>query len=155
MKILVAIFALLVFASPAQAGWRKDRALQISRVVWHSPCVDRAQVVVIDQKILDEGADLIYGAHVMARADRENCRILVGQVYKPSRTPWRIWCSIVIHESGHLAGYHNYLNSNDPDHSLDPGSIMYESIDSEDDRCESRGRPYLEKHGVLSPHPRS
>lgn len=150
MRLLVALLALLVFAAPASANWQEDRALMVAQVVWHHPCVDAAKFAVVDQVGIDRGVNLAPGEHVGARADASTCTINVGSMFPSATTDWNTWCMIVVHESGHLAGYRDPTNTTDPQHSLNPRSVMF-SRPFYEPRCEFRGRPLLEKHGRLAP----
>jgi hypothetical protein len=98
----------LLAAAPAHAGWRIDRATAIANVVWHDPC--SGQVALI-WKPTDQDA-----------ADVEHCA-----VWLDSREPleWPEFCTIIIHEYGHLARFSDPLNPSDPDHSHSAASVMY------------------------------
>ena len=56
--------------------------------------------------------------------------------------PWKQLCPVLVHEYGHLAGYRDPLNPNDPFHSHDPDDIMHAYIHP-DWRCRDYGTPYL------------
>ena len=48
---------------------------------------------------------------------------------------WGKFCTVTIHEWGHLHGYYNKHNPNDPDHSPNPRSVMYYKFTHVDRRC--------------------
>lgn len=64
-------------------------------------------------------------------------------------------CSVTIHEWGHLVGFRDPRNTADPDHSIDPGSIMYFKYTGPDLRCRDFGWPYIHAHRDRDPrfHP--
>lgn len=149
MRVLIAVLALLVLASPAQASWQVDRAQKISQIVWHHPCVDRMTFVLVDQAQIDKGTVLEADQHVAARGDATTCVVSYGSSYTPETTPWEDWCSNVLHEAGHLANYRDPTNASDPLHSSNPRSIMFWIRLTTDPRCYERGRPFLKAHGAL------
>jgi hypothetical protein len=127
---LLAMAALLVVVTPAQAGWRLERAQGVAAKVWHDPCGGNVTVVWSEIPAAD-----------VALADTERC-IVTFRTGRPVR--WLRFCTRMIHEYGHLAGYRDPRNLDDPHHSIDPASVMYATEDdSHDARCEHRGRPYL------------
>lgn len=149
MRFALALAAVFLFgAAPAQAGWRIDRSLAIAQTVWHPGCGqlhlgygDRAR---------DGAAE---GAGGWAWAGDCTIRLPNGSHYE-----FEELCAIVLHEAGHVAGM---------GHSSNPASVMYAEplvikttarigrktvvrwtgIDS---RCADRGRPFLERHGLLA-----
>lgn len=165
LKIATAAVILLVLL-PARAqaeGWRTTRATEIARIVWHNPCVDRMRIerepvsAAIARGELDAWDTLAW-------ADEEDCVAIVSSDHALS---WPAFCSRVLHEAGHLAQYRDPANTADPYHSDNPRSVMYSSQPGAfgriwqhghwveaggDPRCADRGRPYLERHGVLAPH---
>lgn len=142
-KGLLAVLLLLIFAAPAEAGWKRDRALAIGNIVWGNPCPQ---------------VDFAYEAHDDWDgwwAYSDGCKVRLNA--KPDLPwLWPIYCTIVIHELGHAAGH---------PHSENPNSIMYPTHSfavvngkveaGADRRCNDAGRPYLRKHNVLvARHPR-
>lgn len=135
-----AAVGLALLAASAQAGWRIDRALAVAGVVWNHPCGD--QIEVRWARLPDDiGGQVTLG----------DCALTVNTIYPWS---WQGFCRTVIHEVGHIAGM---------PHSTDPRSVMWgeqwasmdavlingEWVSQRDRRCRDRGRPYLERHGLL------
>jgi hypothetical protein len=145
MKMAAALAAVaVVLAAPndAQAGWRLDRAAAIARIVWHTPCTDRARIVQVAEQTTDGIADPV-GCTVTLRAFPANRLILDPE------GEWEGFCSLVIHEYGHLAGYRDPSNLLDGSHSGNWRSVMHSPILRNDPRCKARGRPFLEAHRIL------
>lgn len=164
--ILLTALALLACAPQAEAGWQINRATAIAQIVWHHPCVDRMQIRRDSaETALKRGAVATVAA---AWADEAQCIMFVSTDWPLT---WPEFCTHVLHEAGHLAHYRDPANTRDPDHSLNPASIMYgqenraygtihqrgRAVEAGGDaRCSNRGRPYLESHGLLErqdPHP--
>jgi F420-dependent methylenetetrahydromethanopterin dehydrogenase len=122
--LLLAAALPLLLASPAQAGWRIDRAQAIAEIVWQQPC---AGAVVLRWEAID--------AARVAQADVAGC-IVTFQNDEP--TTWLAFCSNMLHEYGHLAGMGHAREG-----------IMQADDSALDPRCRKRGRPYLERHGIL------
>lgn len=148
---LVAMLVLLV-STPANAGWKIDRATAIAATVWVNPCPGGVE---FRWTPLPDG---------VAAADAANCRLWIGT--RQGKIEWPAWCTTIIHEYGHLAGFRDPSNQADPDHSHDPRSVMFAyahpvkgsgvvngrrvvTWSGVDPRCRDRGRPYLERHGLL------
>lgn len=135
VRLLAALIVTLMLAAPApaQAGWRIDRAKAIAAKVWQNPCHGK---VTIRWAPLAEGA---------ASASVALCRITFDDRY---RLDWPPFCTLMIHEYGHLAGVA---------HSPNPRSVMFatsfftawfdergrEVWEGVDRRCRNRGRDYL------------
>jgi hypothetical protein len=139
----LAVIALIVcFAWPsvAEAGWKMDRATAIARVVWHHPCVDRMTI----------RWGITRQLNAAAYAARETCAAVLNV---EDRVPWPVFCTNVLHEAGHLAGM---------DHTR-RGVMQAETVFVQsghrwlgsDPRCARRGRPYLERHGLLATSPQT
>lgn len=124
MRWLIVTLAFLMLAAPAQANLQDDQALTIARGVWHNPCVDQARIQRIP----------FGGLAADARGDRPGCTLLIGD----NITDWESFCTLVIHEAGHLAGYRDPTNTTDPVHSSDPDSVMHSPMTRLDPRCTSR-----------------
>lgn len=133
---LTALLAFTLLATPAQAGWKIDRATKIAQVVWHNPCVDQMRITWVST------ATLSNDAHAAAF----DCTVRLS-----AATPltWDQFCMLVLHEAGHLARYRDPTNTADPEHSSDPESIMHSPILPGEPRCRRNGRPFLERHGLL------
>lgn len=137
MRILLVTLAVLVAASaPAHAGWKIDRATAIAEIVWQDPCEGR--VTLVWQDLGDVFA-----------ADGLDCLVRINNA--GSGWGWPVFCTLMIHEYGHLAGYRDPANPTDPVHARNPRSVMHTPMTTIDPRCFFNGRPYLERHGVLSP----
>lgn len=145
MKTGVALLAVLaVFAVPstANAGWRVDRATQIARVVWHNPCVDRMTIQWGPRPAGAEDASAwTWGA--------PECVIWFDQ---SQPLEWEPFCTLVLHEAGHLAGMGH------TDHGIMSPDAVFERETSTvngrtattwagtDQRCKDRGLRYLHAH---------
>jgi len=108
--VLTVALALLIAPSTATAETRQGRALDVAEETWGDPCPGSVDVDF-------EGMP----SWVMARAierrgsggARLGCRIVLND---EMRWPFAKFCSVVVHEYGHLAGR---------PHSDDPESVMY------------------------------
>ena len=145
--VLIAVLVALTLAAPAQAGWRINRSLAIAQTVWHPTC---GQLTLgYGDRARDGAAD---GAGGWAWAGNCTIRIPNGSHYE-----FEELCAIVLHEAGHVAGM---------GHSSNPRSVMYAEPlvikttarigrktvtrwTGVDRRCLDRGRPFLERHGLL------
>jgi hypothetical protein len=146
---LIVAALLAVLATPAHAGWRIDRAKLIAQIVWHNPCASGVHVTW--QAIPGDDGD------GLAAASPDLCQIIVAR-----HAPWPVFCTTMIHEYGHLAGFRDPANTLDPEHSTNPRSVMYAnhvfaraSIHKHgrtviawdtDRRCDHRGRDFLAQH---------
>lgn len=157
MRVLLVAGVLIASCVPnAHAGWRIDRATAIAEIVWKRPC--GGNVTLRWQHLPDRRAG--------ASTDLSTCTVTFDATpfFNPS---WAEFCTRMIHEYGHLADYRDPTNPVDPLHSHDPRSVMYyisygitagrdqitgQSVEraAGDARCKARGRPYLERHGVLA-----
>lgn len=148
LALLIAVMALLVSAAPAQAGWKTDRALAIAQNVW--------QPAEGEFALNFERADPRWpgGDAYAAWAWEGDYTIRLDAT---RGWPWPLLCERVIHEAGHVVG---------EEHSDDPDSVMYPwdtpirtkgrvngrrvvRWQGVDRRCRERGRPYMERHGLL------
>lgn len=150
--VLLAVLAVLFLAAPAQAGWKLNRAAQIANIVWGNPCPWRIEWApppprhpeAVAWAVQDECGDT--GKAVVYLSETE-----------PIHT-FDVFCTRVLHERGHSIGM---------EHSGNPRSVMYgvdQSIEGRyfrdsthftwrghgDRRCRDRGRPFLERYGLLS-----
>lgn len=137
--LLLATLTLCVGAfiapAPVAAGWRIDRAAAIAAIVWRPACPLRI-----------EWTDAAVAVGHIAQADEPSCTVLLP---RQRRLSWGRFCTAVLHETGHLAGYRDPTNLEDPHHSSRPGSVMYrldQGANTFDDRCDDRGRTYLRRH---------
>lgn len=130
----IGLWALLTFLSivapgVADADWKIDRAKAVASKAWNDPCPGRVQILYAPPRQPSWLASTIKGYCQITLSDRE-------------AWPWSQLCPVLVHEYGHLAGYRDPLNTDDPFHSHDPNNIMYAFIHP-DQRCNSYGTPYL------------
>jgi hypothetical protein len=123
--------ALFVFCPANAHGWEIDRARAVAEVVWNHPC-GRTVPVTFQTAPIFPGLGTARGA-----ALKPACEI----VLRSDMTEWNLLCPLVLHEMGHLAGMK---------HSDNLRSVMHDPP-MYDERCDKRGRPYLQAHGVLRP----
>jgi len=148
LAVVVAITLVCLSAAPGAAvaaGWKTERATLIARIVWHDPCVDRMQ---IQWGAVPPGAD---GASAWAWTDR--CIVVLNDQQPQA---WEPFCSLVLHEAGHLAGMGH------TDHGImEPFSVFVHDVsivngrraefwDGTDPRCRGQGIPYLQAHRKLT-----
>jgi hypothetical protein len=138
-----------------QPAWQVSRARAIAEKAWaHHPCVERMRV---------RWAPPYDGrASTAAWADEVDCVVTFND---GRRLGWPEFCTRLLHEAGHLAGYRDVSNPDDPAtpedesmHSADPNNLMYAEdlhvygrvrrhgrwVDvGGDARCANRGRSYL------------
>lgn len=148
-RALVLLLALTLLAAPAtaQAGWKLDRSLAVAQAVWSPTC---GQMRVAYENPANAG--LPEAAAGWAWEGDCTIRLPLGASYEFEQL-----CTIVVHEAGHVAGR---------GHSSNPRSVMYAEPlvtkttftlrgrtvvrwDGIDRRCRDRGRPYLERRGLL------
>jgi hypothetical protein len=146
LGIVIVTAVLAMFPPVASAGWRIDRAKEIAAIVWRHPCNDQVALMF---------DDLPYSEGVIELASADECEVhmaLQGPGLNGDRWGWDEFCTVVIHAYGHLAGFRDPANVSDPLHSRNPDSVMenQSGIRLIDGRCVSRGRLYLERHGVLA-----
>lgn len=151
LALLLAVLGALVCAPSAQAGWQTQRATAIADIAWNHPC-DNLHVEWQDQTYAGDSAWSATNGHCAAIINRSNGPLEFEEL-----------CSLVIHETGHLAGYHDPTNTTDPAHSANPRSVMsaetnfvhsVQTVDKRteshwtgvDKRCLNRGRPFLTRH---------
>lgn len=157
----LAVLLLLIAAAPARAGWKMQRAQAIAATVWNHPCADQVDVLWAR---LGGGED--------AAGDQVNCDVWL-RANEPDLREWPYFCTVMIHEYGHVAGFRDPLNTADPSHSHSASSVMFGGVKLDrhtvhivggptttvwvgaDRRCADNGRPYLERHGLLAPRPTS
>lgn len=152
---LIGIALFLGLAAPAHAGWQDTRATEIARLVWHNPCVNQMTIQRVSaQATFHDQTETVGWVTDGCTIHVSNDRPLI----------WTQFCTTVLHEAGHLAGYRDPSNVSDPEHSSNPDSVMYGDDNrgygwivlhghkiaaGGDPRCARNGRPYLERNGVL------
>lgn len=137
--VLIALLALVALPSTASAGWKRDRAVAIARIVWNDPCDGNVELRWAP-------LDGVHSGMISRRcaADANGVRsaqitLATEFVYGPAPEQFAYFCTAVLHEYGHAAGV---------EHNDNPDSIM-NAQPKLDPRCADRGRPYLEAHGIL------
>lgn len=153
--LLVSLLAALALPVTAHAGWKIDRSLAIADIRWGAaPC---GPVAVIRDAWLPSFRE----SHALAVADKDDCRVYL----RPDWTPdgFGDLCTVILHERGHIDGYRDPSNLEDPEHSRDPNNIMaadyllvtgflrvhgrrIEAPESGNSRCWYRGRRYIFRH---------
>jgi hypothetical protein len=128
---LWALLCLCSIVAPgvADADGKIDRAKAVAAKAWNDPCPGRVQILYAPPKQPSWLASTIKGYCQVTLSDRETW-------------PWKQLCPVLVHESGHLAGYRDPLNPSDPFHSHDPNDIMYAYVHA-DRRCHDYGTPFL------------
>jgi len=137
----------LILAPPAHAGWRIDRARAVAAEVWNDPCASRVRV--------EWGIPLAdYGARAWSYVEPD-CVVGFSII---EHLPWMHFCTAMVHEYGHLAGYTHPVGvlqedgTRDHTHSPYSDSVMFPELPrvwveglivAGDRRCRERGRPYL------------
>lgn len=126
--LLVALYG----AQAARAGWKIDRATAIAAKVWQNPCP--AGTAVQWSPLPDDigSWSSVNASQVAAWVTTGEGCVVHMRADQPNDWPW--FCTIMIHEVGHLAGQHHVDN---------PNSVM-SPTPRIDRRCADRGRPYLE-----------
>jgi hypothetical protein len=146
-SLILAVLVMLTSPNAAQAGWRIDRSVAIAQAVWKPSCGTLSLRYGVPE---DAGA----AAGASGWAWNGDCKIGVnaGNHYE-----FEELCTIVVHEGGHVAGL---------GHSPNRRSVMYAEPlvlkttaringreitrwDGVDRRCLQRGRPFLERAGLL------
>jgi hypothetical protein len=154
---LITVLAFAATASPAAAGWRIDRATAIAQKVWHHPCVDQMRIEWADPRPFHGTEDAI---DVAAWSYIEPDCIVYFNDAQPLK--WEQFCTAMLHEAGHLANFRDPANGDAWWHSSSPRSVMRTGIGYDyvveggerrmvggDRRCRNRGRPFLQRHGLL------
>lgn len=124
--LLIALLLLVALPTPAQAGWKHDRAVAIARIVWEDPCDGNVELRWAPLR------NTYNGWHSAP------CQISIST--DVTYRTFQDFCSVVLFQYGFVAGV--WLNDN-------PRSIMYYGGYKHDERCAKRGRPFLEAHGAL------
>jgi hypothetical protein len=151
VTILTAALTLAVILAPAAhaaddpapagvAAWWPDRARDIANTVWKAPCGGGRSP---EFRWTDEAFDDNW-AYVadFDEAHPDRCSegvTFIRQFANGVDLDWETFCSLAIHEFGHLAGARH------TDH-----GVMQAEVPG-DRRCRDRGRPYLISRAVL-PH---
>lgn len=137
--LFIALLLLVALPSTASAGWKRDRAVAIANIVWHSPCDGNVE-------LLWAPIDGVHAGMISRRCAADANGVRWAQItlatefaYGSSPENFPSFCTAVLHEYGHAAGV---------EHNDNPESIM-NAQPKIDDRCADRGRPFLEAHGAL------
>jgi hypothetical protein len=149
---IAVLLALAVVPAEARAGWKIDRAQTIAATVWrYQPPVTLRWARLPAPAMADASTATVW-LNIGPREDSE----------------WAPFCTTMIHEYGHLAGFRDPSNVADPQHSHNPRSVMFGGAKLDrhtvhvlggattttwvgmDPRCRDRGRPYLMAHGLLT-----
>ncbi len=146
-RLAVAVLAVLaVLPATAQAGWKVDRATAIARIVWDPPCPKLT--IAVERPPAHAGAPTGW-------AFEDVCVVHINAKMRSLRH-FEPFCTTVLHETGHVAGWRDPVTG--AAHASRSGSVMFAGMtfaningrwDGTDRRCRDRGRPYLERHGVL------
>lgn len=148
MRLLLALTVMLSICgpiTPAEAGWKLDRATKIAELVWDDPCVDQMTIKWGDTSDpQDTGLNNLFKARAAGMALRDTCTVVLdGQ----ERQPWPVFCTVVLHEAGHLAGRghsrHGIMRAERTFVGHEGGGW-----DGADRRCRDRGRAFLDRHGL-------
>lgn len=141
--MLGVLMAMAFLPATANAGWKLNRAKAIAAIVWHHPCDDHVTVGWAD--LSGVPVDSVDTA-AAAAANVALCRV----TFSVDRSmTWDEFCTSMIHEYGHLAGYRDPLNIGDPYHSHSAWSVMFAngilgSLGG-DPRCRQLGHVYLRR----------
>jgi hypothetical protein len=141
--VIAALLALLVLPATAQAVWKIDRATAIAEIVWNNPCPDGAPVHWQNVRDVYPAATITAFSAPRSWAREGICEVGFDSAFEEKwGFGWTEFCSRMIHEYGHIAGV---------GHSDSNKSVMRKSYNdgTPDRRCRKRGRPYLERHGLL------
>lgn len=142
-RALGVVLVLLMCPASAQAGWKTDRAQAIAGVVFPAIPCGKPSVSYGDPARVYPASMLSKFSTPLAWAVKERCAVeLNGVMAERWGLGWGQVCTLMIHEYGHLTGL---------GHSENPKSVMRANYDDgdPDPRCRKRGRPYLERHGLL------
>jgi hypothetical protein len=116
--VMVALVAFAAGAPGAASGaprevpeWQVARAEAVAAKAWGNPCGGAVTFRVKPIPAEDE-------------AWAYDCTVEYNTTeYVP--TDWPTFCSTMVHEYGHLAGFRDPRNTEDPAHSINPYSVMY------------------------------
>lgn len=153
--MLAACVACLLFAAPAQAGWRVPRAKAIAAKAAGNPC-DGNVTIRWEHELPDitdhgQGTDPLNAGATRSMAPDGwtfpgEC---VVHLNGNRRWSWDRLCVTMMHEYKHLAGYKAKRPYVAPDgtvdwtHSADQTALMYPRPQLVDTRCWDRGREYI------------
>lgn len=104
-------------------------AYRQAMTTWNSPC---------DGHVRINWAPI--GEPVVGRADQRQCLIELDASFSKrtrSSDP-ALYCTLILHEIGHIAGYRppaKYSDPNDINHSTSPDSVMVAKLLHADNRC--------------------
>lgn len=157
---LLTLLLLVACAGPAEASWKTYRAKQIAKVVWGdslaTPCPNGFGITYADPATRDDLPENVAGWAWIGV-----CNVWVN-VYNPLGLEWEAFCTTVLHEAGHVAGFdHDYQGRG----GIMRAAGMYAKgvgINTKtgvrsvfwsgtDERCAEHGRPFLERAGVMQP----
>ncbi len=144
--ILGAIVCALTLAAPAGAQFNRVAAAKaVANRVWRSPCNGQ---VTTRRGVLDASvAANAYYSLGQPGQPYTDCVVTFNAVlYAHGRANYQAFCSTLLHEWGHLAGYRAPPGQEairadgtlDPFHSRDPRSVMFPILDL-DPRCTHPG----------------
>jgi hypothetical protein len=126
---LATLLVTLLGVGTARADWQTERAQAIAAKLWRDPC---GGVVTILHEAPPE-------PDWRAWAFPAQCTIVLSNA---GAWRWEELCPVLMHEYGHLAGYHDPANAADPSHSHDPRDIMW-PFEHYDARCDDHGAAFL------------
>jgi hypothetical protein len=114
---------------PAGDPARLDRFLPIARAAWpDSPCAGRENVHLAGDAVLHAEAPVIAGGEALnGMAQPETC-----EVWLSSTMDARTFCTVLVHEVGHLAGR---------GHTTVPGDVMNGEGDIDYEPCDRASAP--------------
>jgi hypothetical protein len=147
--LTVALALALASAAPAHAGWKINRSLSIAQHVWHPAC---GQLTVAFGDPAKFGVPL----HASEWAYEGECTIGLHATLI-THLEFEEVCTIIMHGAGHAAGAEHSTNRKsvmfaDPFVHKITARIKGRTVthwDGADRRCLNRGRPFLERHGLL------
>lgn len=119
---LVAVVLLLI-AAPATARQfdRTKEAVKVANRVWNFPCQGKVLT-----KLGSFKESTAYG-FAYFEAGYTNCVVILNEIYfKKGQSSYEVFCTVILHEYGHLAGVK---------HSSNMKSIMYPTYRGVDKRC--------------------
>lgn len=115
---------LLLLASAASAASGTAAGLYVAQDVWGKPAcgVPRVETSTPADYLRDHATGEFL-LEPVAWADENRCVIVINANFT-IRTPVKR-CHVIAHEWGHLAGFRDPSNVDDPEHSANPRSLMF------------------------------